>query len=409
MRPGMLRLWSFGLVVLLLAVLGTLGVRATTARSLVGDFVPPRSAVEAANIVQTAQAHEAAMRASLQQQGGFTTSILPFAPMVYFEQTGHHLSNRTGFLDFWRANGQIVIFGYPITEEIIENGIVVQYFERARFEYHPGDPMQPGSVRLGLIGRELAEIGYAPFASLETPQANARFFPETNHSIWGEFRTFWEKRGGLDIFGFPISEEFGENGNGRIVQLFERAKFEYWPEDMSAFLRSAERANGLNLNTLFEVQLSDIGRQLALTKGLNTNPVVPLPNIANWSPGLWQRSIDVNLSTQQLAAYEDGLLVYTAPVATGKDGFNTPAGNFAIYDRYTVQTMIGSGGGETWNVPNIPWVMYIVGGVALHGTYWHDAHGTGVRMSHGCVNLKIDDAEWLYRWADLGTPVRVFY
>ncbi|NTW01741.1 MAG: L,D-transpeptidase, partial [Oscillochloris sp.] len=49
------------------------------------------------------------------------------------------------------------------------------------------------------------------------------------------------------------------------------------------------------------------------------------------------------------------------------------------------------------------------GGVAFHGTYWHNAHGTGVRMSHGCVNLRIDDAEWLYEWADIGTIVSIHY
>jgi hypothetical protein len=409
MRPRRLRWFGLAMVMVLFATLALLGVRNTLARPVTGDFAPTRSASEAAAIVRDAQARDAQKQAAFQQQRGVDANMLPFTPTVYFEATGHHLSNRTGFLDFWRANGQLVIFGYPITEEIVENGLVVQYFERARFEYHPGALGQPGQVRLGLIGRELAEIGYEPFAPVETPLENARFFPETGHSVWGEFRTFWQKRGGLDLFGFPISEEFGENGNGRVVQLFERAKFEYWPEDMNGFLRSMERANGFNLNTLFEVRLADIGRQLAITKGLNINPVAPLQNVSYWSAGLWQRHIEVNLSEQWLYAYEGDLLVYDAPIATGKDGFNTPAGNYAIYDRYSVQTMIGSGGGETWNVPNIPWVMYVVGGVALHGTYWHDAHGTGTRMSHGCINLKIDDAEWLYRWADLGTTVRIHY
>jgi lipoprotein-anchoring transpeptidase ErfK/SrfK len=121
------------------------------------------------------------------------------------------------------------------------------------------------------------------------------------------------------------------------------------------------------------------------------------------------RRIEVNLSTQSLTAYEDEIPVFEAPVATGRDGFNTPAGSFAIYDRYPLQTMYGALGGESWYVPDVPWVQYIVGGVALHGTYWHDQWGTGSRMSHGCINLNIDDAQWLYGWAGIGTQVNVFY
>jgi lipoprotein-anchoring transpeptidase ErfK/SrfK len=108
-------------------------------------------------------------------------------------------------------------------------------------------------------------------------------------------------------------------------------------------------------------------------------------------------------------AYENDLAVWHAPVATGRDGFNTPTGDFAIYYRVPMQDMTGSIGGESWYVPHIPWVQYIVGGVAFHGTYWHNAHGTGTRMSHGCVNLRIDDAEWLYGWADIGTTVTIHY
>ena len=73
-------------------------------------------------------------------------------PVVYFSETGHHLSNRAGFLDYWRANGGLLLFGYPLTEEISENGRVVQYFERARFEYHPENP-DPYDILLGQFGR----------------------------------------------------------------------------------------------------------------------------------------------------------------------------------------------------------------------------------------------------------------
>ncbi|NJM08377.1 L,D-transpeptidase [Candidatus Gracilibacteria bacterium] len=327
-------------------------------------------------------------------------------PTIYFEQTGHHLSNRAGFLDFWRANGRLLIFGYPISEELVENGRIVQYFERARFEYHPESAGTPAQVQLGLLGNEILAIQGMP-AGIDDPQTGVSYFPETRHTLWGEFKQYWQKRGGVEQFGYPLSEVVDENG--RQVQYFERAKMLYYPEDMDWFFRSAEATNGFNLNTLREVQLSDLGRQVAQIRGIDLSPTPQLPGATTWHKNLWGRHISVDLSRQWLTAYEGDLIVFDAPVATGRDGFNTPPGEFAIYDRYPMQTMIGNMGGESWNVPNIPWVQYVVGGVALHGTYWHDAHGTGVRMSHGCINLKIDDAHWLYDWADIGTTVSIHY
>lgn len=138
---------------------------------------------------------------------------LPRLTTLYFPQTGHHLSNRSGFLDFWRANGQVPIFGYPITEEIVEQGRIVQYFERARFEYHPALLGQPGQVQLGLLGRELFAGAARPqFEAVAMSVDGGRFFAETGLAIEGEFQRFWERRGALPLFGFPISPPLDEDG-----------------------------------------------------------------------------------------------------------------------------------------------------------------------------------------------------
>jgi hypothetical protein len=162
--------------------------------------------------------------------------LMPVAPSqaqnqyIYFTQTGHYLGG--AFRNFWLANGGVELFGYPITEEYIRNsdGKVVQYFERARFELLVIDRNRY-LVDLGLIGNDyLASRGLgfpriAPFQS--TP--SVRYFPETGHSLRGAFKNFWERRGGLPIFGFPVSEEIREqlpDGVERTVQYFERARFE---------------------------------------------------------------------------------------------------------------------------------------------------------------------------------------
>jgi len=63
--------------------------------------------------------------------------------------------------------------------------------------------------------------------------------------------------------------------------------------------------------------------------------------------------------------------------------------------------------GVPWYLPDVPYVMYFYSGYGIHGTYWHD--NFGVPMSHGCINLTIPDAEWLYNFAEIGTPVQIHY
>lgn len=398
------------ILVTLFAGAGALWLRPAEARLPDADFAAPMSARAAMGVVAEAQARQEAHIAAVSQKMGLIDPTdLPLIPSVYFADTGHHLSNRSGFLNFWRANGQQLIFGLPISEELVENGRIVQYFERARFEFHPEAFGSNSQVQLGLIGTDLATHSLLSDAlvGVDDPQSEATYFPETRHSLVGIFRKYWKRHGGVAVFGFPVSEELVEDG--RTVQYFERTRMEWWPEDVDSFFRDQEAINGFSLTTLYEVRVSDVGRRLAAARGVNIAPVAQLPGTPIWSTAIWQRHIDVDLTTQQMVAYEGDLAVWHAPVATGRDGFNTPTGDFAIYYRVPMQDMTGSMGGETWYVPHIPWVQYIVGGVAFHGTYWHNAHGTGVRMSHGCVNLRIDDAQWLYEWADIGTTVTIHY
>lgn len=401
------RITAAALLVGLLVTTGLLWSHAAEARHPMADFPAPMSYAEARAAVEAAQAREAEARETVARQvGAINPELLPRMQTVYFPQTGHHLSNRSGFLNFWRANGQLNIFGYPITEEFVERGRIVQYFERARFEFDPSQAGTDQQVQLGLVGREMLEVQGTP-GGIDNPQNGAYYFPETRHTLWGEFYNYWNKRGGLRLFGYPLSETVDEQG--RSVQYFERAKFVYYPEQLEGYFRSMQAANGFNLDALHEVQLGDLGRQLAQIREVNTAPVAQLPGTLTWDPAIWERRIEVSLSEQWLTAYEGDLLVFRAPVATGRDGFNTPVGDYAIYSKYDMQTMSGCMGGECWNVPNIPWVQYVVGGVALHGTYWHNNHGTGVRPSHGCINLRIEDAQWLYEWSDVGTRVVVSY
>ncbi|MCX7790471.1 MAG: hypothetical protein N2378_07505 [Chloroflexaceae bacterium] len=165
----------------------------------------------------------------------------PGLPEVrYFAPTGHTL--RGAFRGYWEANGGLERFGYPLTEEFTttraEDGrtYTVQYFERARFEAHPEHQGTRYAVLLGLLGRELTagRADEAPFRPIGPPRtADTCYFPETGHRIAPEFAGFWREKGGLPIFGYPISEPFTEinaaDGQPYLVQYFERSRFEYHP------------------------------------------------------------------------------------------------------------------------------------------------------------------------------------
>ena len=150
---------------------------------------------------------------------------------IYFSETGMSVS--FGFKRFFEERGGLENFGYPITPEIQENGFTVQYFQRARYEYHPEHAGTRYEVQLGLLGDILTSGRIFPKATPVATTEDQRYFPETGHVVSGAFLRFYNTRGGLDIFGYPVSEVIQENG--RSVQYFQRSRFEYHPQLPEAY------------------------------------------------------------------------------------------------------------------------------------------------------------------------------
>jgi len=121
-----------------------------------------------------------------------------------------------------------------------------------------------------------------------------------------------------------------------------------------------------------------------------TQRYLPLPLKEKW--------IEIDLSEQTLTAYEGTEVVFTAIVSTGKGHTPTVQGKFRIQRKHVSQLMTGPG----YYLPNVPFVMYFHGAFALHGAYWHDKWGTPT--SHGCVNLRREDAKWLFDWTEPPVP-----
>jgi hypothetical protein len=166
----------------------------------------------------------------------------------FFPETGHTAASP--FLQYWVIHGGLPVFGYPLTDQRAEGGLRVQYYERQRFEHHPENPA-PYNVLFGLIGEQTAQreglTDTPPFRrQAQGSNPNCEYFPETGHQLCFGFRGYWHAHGldfgepgvtareSLALFGYPISEEFRqrlEDGREYTVQYFERARFEWHPEN----------------------------------------------------------------------------------------------------------------------------------------------------------------------------------
>jgi lipoprotein-anchoring transpeptidase ErfK/SrfK len=114
-----------------------------------------------------------------------------------------------------------------------------------------------------------------------------------------------------------------------------------------------------------------------------------------------QHWIQVDLSEQKLTAWEGKTPVQVTPVSTGKRTSPTPTGIFKIQSKYRLARMQGS----DYDVPDVLFTLYYDGNYAIHGAYWHNHFGT--RVSHGCVNVPVAQAQKLFQWVEMGTVVVV--
>ena len=122
-----------------------------------------------------------------------------------------------------------------------------------------------------------------------------------------------------------------------------------------------------------------------------------------------EKRIEINLDQQIVTAYEADEPVFMTKSATGakfRDGdYSTPHGHF-ITNRKRPSRHMAAGdpaASNGYDLPGIPWVCYLTkSGISFHGTYWHNDFGKP--RSHGCINLSIEAARWVYRWTNPTVP-----
>ncbi|PWH15909.1 MAG: hypothetical protein DDG60_04805 [Anaerolineae bacterium] len=119
-----------------------------------------------------------------------------------------------------------------------------------------------------------------------------------------------------------------------------------------------------------------------------------------------EKTIAINLDFQTLSCYEAGREVFFCRIASGRvfdpvtgevsDKYATPTGTLLTHWKIISKNMTAGNESSGYSTPAVPWCTYIQGGVAIHGAHWHNAFGEP--RSHGCVNVKPEDAKWIFRW-----------
>lgn len=358
---------------------------------------------------------------------------------AFVPETGHTI--RGTFLDYWRANGAAHMFGNPISEPFAApNGYYSQAFERGILQFLPEylwsdepivrlmpiyrSPDAPRASRLMRTGRRYdgggqrrSKVWIALSPESQTVQRaiddGGIYFEDTGHTLKGAFLEWFREHEGDFYLGHPVTEAYTDRG--RWTQYFDGGKLVSSEDEIRLDVLPATviRALGVDTTPVSQENLPLFDELLFWTAD-NPNPLA-----AASTPG--RKWIEISISQQQLWAYHGGTPISSTLVSTGLSPNDTEQGVFRIRLKYPLQDMQGFtnesgevlGFGEDapdgtipYGVKDVPHVMYFnLDAEALHGAYWHNSFGTP--MSHGCVNLPLDMAAFLYGWAPLGTQVWV--
>jgi hypothetical protein len=149
-----------------------------------------------------------------------------------FAETGQCISGP--IRAYWERNGGLSIFGYPVSPQRVETiegqQFPVQWFERDRLEDHGSE-----GVLAGRLGARLLELTYRPweyFDKVADAPSGCQFFAQTGHSLCEPYLSYWRANGGLQRFGYPVTQPFYESiESSRFnVQYFERRRMEIHAE-----------------------------------------------------------------------------------------------------------------------------------------------------------------------------------
>ena len=358
--------------------------------------------------------------------------------------SGYVVSDAGG-AHFWRGYldlGGPAQLGYPVSAQYEADGVRYQ-------------AMQAGLLAWGAAaGRAEISPVFAALAALNLDGwLQAQGIPRTapglaeNPALPVETRLAWlthptlsaaylvaGESGSIRRFGLPMGEP--ERFGPYLAQRFEKAVLQLWLDDVPGQppagtvglvqVGDVLKAAGLIPETAREPVPPPAPRpavEAPPDRGAATGSAGPAAPAAPAAPASGGKLVRVALSRQWWYAYQDGQLLNSGPVTTGRPELPTPAGSFRVLSRHSPFVFVSPWPrGSTFWYETSPcnYALRITGnGVYLHDAPWRPFYGPGTNAphvgpdgvwrtgSHGCINMPYAAAQWLYGWAPVGTPVEV--
>jgi lipoprotein-anchoring transpeptidase ErfK/SrfK len=371
------------------------------------------------------------------------TSVVAYVP-----ETGHSIGGY--MLDYWRAQGASSVYGDPISEGYgAKSGYYSQAFAGGIFQFRyeyvwtdtPSMTLEPIGAKLlrtetGKMRRDGKRQGgggdrrasaYRKYGAdsgvAQKAAANGALFDATSgHSVSDGFLAWYQTHEGDWYLGRPLTQPVEQHGI--IVQYFEGAVLQRDKSGNVTVVPVVARNP-----KLFRIDTTSVAQNglPSFSEALFATSPNPNPIGDQNAPG--RKWIEISLSQQTAWIYQGSTVIGTTLVSTGLEPNPTLPGNFHVRYKLPTQDMAGAvnadgqvvalgqgaadaasdglqAGESPYVVQDVPNVMYFnMEAEALHGAYWHNNFGNP--MSHGCINLPLSVAAWLYGWAPLGTEVWV--
>jgi hypothetical protein len=368
----------------------------------------------------------------------------------YFPETGHSVSGR--FNSYWGNVGDLSVLGMPLSEpfEDQETGKTTQVFQRAiLIDYgendvrlanigdainqpliEAGDPAFPAAPPMGGTTRLInAPEGLRLRSGPSTKDEIVQVLPDSaEFIIAGDAKAEWVG-GYADGFSGWVSSEFlkeppplptidPKDWNPKVWQgatlgdTNVRAEPSTQSEAIELKLdRSSivvvEWVKGEELFPGADEWAKLEGQGYIYSRNVGRNaPVLPTPLPKNApKTGRW---IDVQLTQQLITLYEDREPVRVVVTTSGMAGWETPPGEYAITWRKANETMTSGaiGAEHFFKLEDVLYTQYFTDeGHAIHYAWWRTPETIGRPGSHGCLNVLLDDAAFMWDWADVGTPI----
>ncbi|MBA3275351.1 MAG: L,D-transpeptidase family protein [Chloroflexia bacterium] len=366
----------------------------------------------------------------------------------FFAATGHTVSG--DFAAYWEDHGERQLLGLPLSEPATSGGTTVQAFEQAVLEMDASgqvtmrkmnteiamqssmgdDPaFLPAPPTLGTTWLVVASDGLRLRSGPGTDAETIAVLPDNAEFIAAPDAADDWVPGYVDGFSGWVSAEFLSTREELAAVTTANWRLDVWdgltlgdtnlrrePSTSSQSVRTIPyqspvvivdwvRGEAVTDNQITWAELED-GSYVYARNIVRAAPIQP-PELGNDAPseGKW---IDVHLTQQLMVAYEGREPVRTVVTTTGMPGWETPPGFYHINTRVANETMeSGSIGAEDFYVlKNVLFTQYFTDrGHALHYAWWKTAETIGRPGSHGCLNLLLEDAQFFWDWADIGTPV----